>query len=390
LSQIKKKKILCFIEYYLPGIKSGGPVRTISNFVEYFGDEFEIDIVCSDRDFLDEKPYLNINKKKWHQIKKANVYYISKKDLNLRNIKKILSYKLYDLIYINGLFSFKFNILPLIFKKFNSSSNTNAWMIAPRGMLSPNAIKLKSLRKSIFICVANLLRLYKNIFFHASNREEKKNIMNNLKISERKIFIAPNLTNLSPISFNKIKIKKNGPLKLVFLSRISPMKNLDFLLRSLLKINSFIELTIFGSIEDKDYFHKCLLLKDQLPANIKVSVKDHVKNELVQKTLNKFDLFVLPTLGENFGHVIIESLSSGIPVLVSNKVPWESDMFGGIKTLPLKENLWTKEIINWSKFTPETIVNRKKAALNIAYEYKDKEQSFILHKNFLSKIIKNN
>jgi glycosyltransferase involved in cell wall biosynthesis len=33
-------------------------------------------------------------------------------------------------------------------------------------------------------------------------------------------------------------------------------------------------------------------------------------------------LFLFPTHGENFGHVIIESLSSGLPVLISDQTPW--------------------------------------------------------------------
>lgn len=41
--------ILCFVKYYLPGYRSGGPLRTIVNFIEHFGDEFDIRIVmkCS-------------------------------------------------------------------------------------------------------------------------------------------------------------------------------------------------------------------------------------------------------------------------------------------------------------------------------------------------------
>ena len=37
--------ILCFVAYYLPGYRSGGPVRTIANFVDHLGDEFDIRIV---------------------------------------------------------------------------------------------------------------------------------------------------------------------------------------------------------------------------------------------------------------------------------------------------------------------------------------------------------
>ena len=31
--------------------------------------------------------------------------------------------------------------------------------------------------------------------------------------------------------------------------------------------------------------------------------------------LSRFDLFVFPTLGENFGHVVLESLAAGTPVI---------------------------------------------------------------------------
>lgn len=32
--------------------------------------------------------------------------------------------------------------------------------------------------------------------------------------------------------------------------------------------------------------------------------------------------FFVPTKGENFGHVFIEALSAGVPILVSDKTPW--------------------------------------------------------------------
>ena len=38
--------------------------------------------------------------------------------------------------------------------------------------------------------------------------------------------------------------------------------------------------------------------------------------------LSRFDLFVFPTLGENFGHVVLESLAAGTPVIVGNDTPW--------------------------------------------------------------------
>ncbi len=38
--------------------------------------------------------------------------------------------------------------------------------------------------------------------------------------------------------------------------------------------------------------------------------------------MREHDLFFLPTLGENFGHVILEALCAGCPVLISDQTPW--------------------------------------------------------------------
>ena len=46
-----RPQILCFVDYYLPGYKAGGPLRTIINMVSQLGGEFEFLIVTRDRDF---------------------------------------------------------------------------------------------------------------------------------------------------------------------------------------------------------------------------------------------------------------------------------------------------------------------------------------------------
>ncbi|MCB0480301.1 MAG: glycosyltransferase, partial [Flavobacteriales bacterium] len=46
-------------------------------------------------------------------------------------------------------------------------------------------------------------------------------------------------------------------------------------------------------------------------------------SELTDK-LSQFHLFVSPTLGENFGHSILESLNASTPVLISDKTPWRN------------------------------------------------------------------
>jgi glycosyltransferase involved in cell wall biosynthesis len=39
--------------------------------------------------------------------------------------------------------------------------------------------------------------------------------------------------------------------------------------------------------------------------------------------LGRFDLLLLPTRGENFGHVVLEALAAGTPVIVGRDTPWQ-------------------------------------------------------------------
>jgi glycosyltransferase involved in cell wall biosynthesis len=68
----------------------------------------------------------------------------------------------------------------------------------------------------------------------------------------------------------------------------------------------------------------CRHLIRQLPPNIKTQYKGSVLNNEVIKILSDYDLFFLPTHSENFGHVIVEALLAGCPVLISDKTPWRN------------------------------------------------------------------
>src|SRR5690554_395820 len=105
-----KKKILCFVAYYLPGSKSGGPVRSISNMVERLSDKFDFYIVTSDRDSFDVKPYDNIIVNGWNKVGKAQVFYMSPEKRTLNYIKSLVKNTEHDLIYLNSFFAKDFSI----------------------------------------------------------------------------------------------------------------------------------------------------------------------------------------------------------------------------------------------------------------------------------------
>ncbi len=55
-----KKKILVFIDWYIPGFKAGGPIRSCANIVQHLSSDFEFYFITSDTDYCEDKPYENI------------------------------------------------------------------------------------------------------------------------------------------------------------------------------------------------------------------------------------------------------------------------------------------------------------------------------------------
>src|ERR1039457_4939804 len=112
----RKIEVLIFADYYLPGFKAGGPIKTLSNLVDQLGDKFHFKIVTRDRDIDDRKPYFE-DTKNWRSIGKAEVRYLSPEQCSLISIRKILSQTPFDSLYLNSLFSPCFTIYPLISHK---------------------------------------------------------------------------------------------------------------------------------------------------------------------------------------------------------------------------------------------------------------------------------
>lgn len=106
--------------------------------------------------------------------------------------------------------------------------------------------------------------------------------------------------------------------KLIFLSRIEEKKGLELLFEALAKFDVDWSLTIAGSGEE-EYIESLKTKAERLKLN-HISWIGQVKNEDKFNLLAEHDLMVLTSHNENFANVVIESLSVGTPVLLSNEV----------------------------------------------------------------------
>jgi glycosyltransferase involved in cell wall biosynthesis len=118
--------------------------------------------------------------------------------------------------------------------------------------------------------------------------------------------------------------KKSGQLRAVFVSRIARKKNLAGALRMLAGVAGDVTFDIFGPPEDAGYWEECRGLIAALPANIRVQYCGQIEHQKIGRVFAEHDLFLFPTLGENYGHVICEALAAGCPVLISDQTPWRN------------------------------------------------------------------
>jgi len=74
--------------------------------------------------------------------------------------------------------------------------------------------------------------------------------------------------------------KLSGKLDVVFLSRISPTKNLHFALAQLKGLHGEIAFDLYGPLEDKAYWSQCRTAISQMPDNIKVTYCGEVQPDM--------------------------------------------------------------------------------------------------------------
>jgi glycosyltransferase involved in cell wall biosynthesis len=337
--------ILTSVGGYLPGYKSGGPLQTIVNMVEQLGDDLDFRIITADRDLGDVQPYANVVIDGWNKVGKSQVFYASPKNRSIRAWARLISDTPHDVLYLNSFLSPFFTIRPLLARRLGLIPRRPV-VLAPRGEFSKGAFALKRWKKEPYILAAKIFGLYRDITWQASSKYESDDIQRVLggkakSIVIAPIVIAPDLPNISLVVSDEALEKTNATskvLRVCFLSRISPMKNLDYALRILSEVSVPVEFDIYGVIEDEAYWKDCQKIIKGLPSHVVVRSHGRIEHSHVVRVLSQYDLFFLPTRGENFGHVIHEALSAGLPVLISDQTPWRNlEALGVGWDLPLSD-----------------------------------------------------
>lgn len=306
-------------DWFLPGYLAGGPIQSIANLTAYLKDEFHFKIITTDRDFKSDKSYSDIKINQWTEYQGREVFYVSPDKLNPEFLLDLILSTPHDVIYLNSLFSKWFTIYPL--KWIKQGKLNSRVVLAPRGMLGQGALAIKPLKKRMFLFMAKYSGYFGKILWQSTSVQETEEIKREIS-NKVKVFEVSNLPNLSKSSMHLTKEK--NILKLCFISRISEKKNLKFVVDVLKEIRvGSILIDVYGPVEDNLYWKSCLKEAISLPKNIQFNYKGILKPEEVGLAISNYHALFLPTLNENYGHVIVEAFQHGRPVLISDQTPWK-------------------------------------------------------------------
>lgn len=192
------------------------------------------------------------------------------------------------------------------------------FVVSPRGTLSPQALKYSSFSKKIFSKLLQTPAFDSVAGFHATSFQEYCDIRN--YGFRQPIAIIPN--GISDLQITEEDHRKCN--QVLFVGRIHPIKGIENLLKAWSMIQHYFvdwELIIAGPGEDK-YIAELKNLARKLKLK-RYKFLGPVYGADKQKLYLKSRITVLPTLSENFGMVVAESLSAGTPVIVTKGAPWE-------------------------------------------------------------------
>jgi len=187
-------------------------------------------------------------------------------------------------------------------------------IVSPRGTLSNYSFQNKNnnIKSQMHSWLGK--PLLKNCFIHTTSNHERDVLK--AMLPGNTIFNIPNFINLVKNKFSGYQLTDH--LRLIFFSRIEEKKGLDVLLDALKSVSIPYKLTIAGD-GNSEYVSqlKKMALDNGVAAQIDwIGFQTDNKYQL----LYDHDVMILPSYDENFGNVVIESLSVGTPVLVSKAV----------------------------------------------------------------------
>jgi glycosyltransferase involved in cell wall biosynthesis len=305
-------KVLIVSAGYKPAFIYGGPTYSISALAESLTSQGnDITVMTTNANGKHDFPYKNGTTALIDGV--HTIYYRritgDPTSVSFTHTRALIrSIRQYDLVHIQGWWNWVAMISLIVCKHYKVPH-----LLSPRGALSEYTFKTE--RTSVikkWIHQLFFKGMLSKTLLHVTSHEEERKFR---KVLPRaKVVVVPNIVPL-PEQVTRTT-PGNGPLQLVFLGRIDQVKNLELLLDTLKEVSFRCHLSIAGT-GDPDYIAQ---LKARTGGNPHITWLGQVTGNAKFELLANSDILVLLSHTENFGNVVIEALSQGTAVLLSNHV----------------------------------------------------------------------
>ena len=194
-------------------------------------------------------------------------------------------------------------------------------IVHPRGMLEPWALQHKGFKKRLGMALFQRRDLETAKVLVATSADEYRNLRR-LGLTQP-VAIIPNGIDLTAAGVPKVeRARATGGRTVLFLSRVHKVKGLSNLVQAWAQVQpAGWRLQIAGPDEGG---HLAEVLRAAQAVGVAGSIIYLGEVDGARKTevYRNADLFVLPTFSENFGVVVAEALSHGLPVITTRGAPW--------------------------------------------------------------------
>ena len=314
-----RMKILRVITSVNP--KIGGPIEGIK----------QISWILANKGHITEIACLDSPDSVWLNNFQFKVYALGPGKTNFKYSRKIFKWlkqniKNYDCVIVHGLWQY-----PSLAVWKTSKKMKIPYFIYPHGMLDPwfkqNYI-LKHIKKCVYWPFQyRILRDAKAVFF--TSEEEKEHARESFrpyKCNEKVVNYGiikqrEDSKKQKEMFFSKFPELKNKRI-ILFLGRIHEKKGIDLLLKAFTTAaikDNLLHLVIAGPNQN-DLKEKLKELIEILKINNKVTWTGMLLDEIKWGAFYSAEVFILPSHQENFGIAVVEALSCGVPVLITNKI----------------------------------------------------------------------
>lgn len=313
-------KILHVVPYLYPAMAYGGPAKLVFELGKAQQKKHQVSFLTSDT--YDSSRRLTQTEKKQTQ-KEVSVDFVPNLLNTIAYTKRLFThfgiivtylqkYRSYNLVHVHDVF-----VLPQIVLMYVLMVNGKRFIISPHGVLDPIRTEKKSIIKQLFLLLLQPCFKQAELLLATSDTEQQQLCKLFPKRQQTIVTIWNGV--LGPKKIPREKTTKK--IRLLYIGKLHPQKGIVAFLKAYSSYTEHFELTIAGP-DDGDKAHIDALIKKE---NLSVQRYDFINEKQKQELYQSHDVFIHPSESEGFSIAIIEALSYGLPIFVTQACNFDAE-----------------------------------------------------------------